>query len=97
MDPSEGVDRWESNGASLKLESGLMSVNAASRKYQISGSVIDRWQDQARQGGLDGYRRLGEQLRREGIVVNDQKIRRVQRRYQLFPIHWQNFKIATTD
>ncbi len=44
-----------------------------------------------------GYRRLGEQLRREGIVVNDKKIRRVQRRYQLFPIHWQNFKIATTD
>jgi putative transposase len=44
-----------------------------------------------------GYRRLGEQLRREGMVVNDNKIRRVQRRYQLFPIHWQNFKIATTD
>lgn len=44
-----------------------------------------------------GYRRLGEQLRREGMVVNDKKIRRVQRRYQLFPIHWQNFKIATTD
>ena len=44
-----------------------------------------------------GYRCLGEQLRREGIVVNDKKIRRVQRRYQLFPIHWQNSKIATTD
>jgi putative transposase len=44
-----------------------------------------------------GYRRLGHQLRREGIVVNDKKIRRVQRKYQLFPIRWQNFKIATTD
>jgi putative transposase len=44
-----------------------------------------------------GYRRLGRQLRREGIVVNDKKIRRVQRTYQLFPIRWQNFKIATTD
>jgi putative transposase len=32
-----------------------------------------------------GYRRLGRQLRREGIVVNDKKIRRVQRKYQLFP------------
>jgi len=32
-----------------------------------------------------GYRRLGQQLRREGIVVNDKKIRRVQRKYQLFP------------
>ena len=44
-----------------------------------------------------GYRRLGQQLRREGIVVNDKKIRRVQRKYQLFPIRWHSFKIATTD
>jgi putative transposase len=44
-----------------------------------------------------GYRRLGQQLRREGIVVNDKKIRRVQRKYQLFPIRWRSFKIATTD
>ena len=44
-----------------------------------------------------GYRRLGQQLRREGIVVNDKKIRRLQRQYQLFPIRWQSFKIATTD
>jgi putative transposase len=44
-----------------------------------------------------GYRRLGQQLRREGIVINDKKIRRVQRKYQLFPIRWRSFKIATTD
>jgi putative transposase len=44
-----------------------------------------------------GYRRLGQQLRREGIVVNDKKIRRLQRKYQLFPIRWQHFKMATTD
>jgi putative transposase len=44
-----------------------------------------------------GYRRLGQQLRREGIVVNDKRIRRVQRKYQLFPIRWQSFKVATTD
>ena len=44
-----------------------------------------------------GYRRLGKQLRREGINVNDKRIRRVQRKYQLFPIRWQSFKIATTD
>ena len=183
-----------------EVESGLLSVGAASRKYQISGSVIDRWRRQARQGGLDtapsarervlerenrelkerlaelvsggrsfkktwglatpaqkrdylgdhrgefgsiaqgieimklasssyyykaksdaegqassdaelrdhieriqeefagyGYRRLGKQLRREGICVNDKRIRRVQRHYQLFPIRWQSFKIATTD
>ncbi len=183
-----------------EVESGLLSVSAASRKYQISGSVIDRWRRQARQGGLEsapsvrekllgagepraqgevgravsgerspkktrglatpaqkrqylrdhrgefgsiaqgieimnlasssyyykpktdvegqassdaelrdhieriqgefsgyGYRRLGKQLRREGICVNDKRIRRVQRQYQLFPIRWQSFKIATTD
>jgi len=44
-----------------------------------------------------GYRRLGKQLRREGIYVNDKRIRRVQRLYQLFPIRWHSFKIATTD
>ena len=44
-----------------------------------------------------GYRRLGRQLRREGVVVNDKKIRRVQRKYRLFPIRWQSFKIATTN
>ena len=44
-----------------------------------------------------GYRRLGKQLRREGICVNNKRIRRVQRQYQLFPIRWQSFKIATTD
>jgi transposase-like protein len=31
-----------------EVESGLLSVSAASRKYQISGSVIDRWRRQAR-------------------------------------------------
>jgi transposase-like protein len=36
-----------------EVESGMLSVNGASRKYQISGSVIDRWRQQARQGGLD--------------------------------------------
>lgn len=44
-----------------------------------------------------GYRRLGQQLRREGIVVNDKKIRRLQRQYQLFAIRWHRFKISTTD
>ncbi len=44
-----------------------------------------------------GYRRLGKQLRREGICVNDKRIRRVQRQYQLFPVRWQSFKMATTD
>jgi len=37
----------------VQVESGLLSVSAASRKYQISGSVIDHWRRQARQGGLE--------------------------------------------
>jgi putative transposase len=44
-----------------------------------------------------GYRRVGKQLRRQGITVNDKRIRRLQREYQLYPIRWQSFKIATTD
>ena len=36
-----------------EVESGLVSVSAASRKHQISGSLIDRWRQQARQGGLE--------------------------------------------
>jgi transposase-like protein len=36
-----------------EVESGLVSVSAASRKYQISGSVIDRWRRLARQGDLE--------------------------------------------
>lgn len=36
-----------------EVESGLLSVSAASRKYQLSASVIDRWRQQARQGGLE--------------------------------------------
>ena len=36
-----------------EVESGQWSVSAASRKYQISGSVIDRWRRQARVGGLE--------------------------------------------
>jgi len=36
-----------------EVESGLLSVSGASRKYQIAGSVIDRWRRQARQGELE--------------------------------------------
>jgi transposase-like protein len=55
-----------------EVESGLMSVNAASRKYQISGSVIDRWRDQARQGGLDGTRLVREKaLERENRELKE--------------------------
>jgi transposase-like protein len=45
-----------------ELESGRLSVSAASRKYQISVSVIDRWRRQARQGGLDSAPSARERL-----------------------------------
>jgi transposase-like protein len=45
-----------------EMDSGLLSVGAASRKYQISGSVIDRWRRQARQGGLDSAPSARERL-----------------------------------
>ncbi len=36
-----------------EVEAGLLTVSAASRKYQIAGGVIDRWRRQARQGALE--------------------------------------------
>src|SRR5258706_15595943 len=45
-----------------EVESGLLSVNAASRKYQISASVIDGWRQKARQGGLEATPSVREKL-----------------------------------
>lgn len=45
-----------------EVESGLLSVSAAGRKHQISGSVIDRWRHQARQGGLEAAPSVREKL-----------------------------------
>ena len=45
-----------------EVESGRLSVSAASRKYQLSASVIDRWRRQARQGGLDSAPSARERL-----------------------------------
>jgi len=45
-----------------EVESGRLSVSAASRKYQISTSVIDRWRQQAGQGGLDSAPSVREKL-----------------------------------
>ena len=45
-----------------EVESGLVSLSAASRKYQISGSVIDRWRQQARQGGLEAAPSVREKV-----------------------------------
>lgn len=45
-----------------EVESGLLSVSAASRKHQISGSVIDRWRQQARDGGLEASPSVREKL-----------------------------------
>jgi transposase-like protein len=57
-----------------EAESGLLTVSAASRKYQISGSVIDRWRDQARQGALDGSPSVREKnLERENRELKENR------------------------
>jgi transposase-like protein len=54
-----------------EVESGLLTVGAAGRKYQISGSVIDRWRQQARQGGLEAAPSVREKLlERENRELN---------------------------
>lgn len=45
-----------------EVESGLLSVSATSRKYQISGSVIDRWRRQAKQGRVEAAPSVREKL-----------------------------------
>lgn len=55
-----------------EVESGLLSVSTASRKYQISGSVIDRWRCQARQGGLESAPSVREKfLERENRELKE--------------------------
>ena len=43
-----------------------------------------------------GYRLLHEELKRRGHSVNTKKIRRLQRKFGLFPIHLRKF-VRTTD
>ena len=55
-----------------EVESGLLSVGAASRKYQIAGSVIDRWRRQAQQGGLETVPSIRERgLERENRELKE--------------------------
>lgn len=44
-----------------------------------------------------GYRRIKKQLRREGISINNKRIRRVQKAYGLYPITLKKFSVHTTD
>lgn len=44
-----------------------------------------------------GYRRVGQQLRREGVCINGKRIRRVMREYGLLAEVKKAFKTATTD
>jgi transposase-like protein len=54
-----------------EVESGLLSVGAASRKYQIAGSVIDRWRRQARHGGLES----GPSVRERGLERENRELK----------------------
>ena len=44
-----------------------------------------------------GYRRVKKHLAREGLIVNEKRIRRVMREYGLFPEIRRAFTVATTD
>ena len=44
-----------------------------------------------------GYRRLKRQLAREGHRVNEKRLRRVMRKFGLFPVVWKTFKVQTTQ
>lgn len=55
-----------------EIELGALSVSAASRKYQISSSVIDRWRRQSRQGDLQGTPSVREKaLERENRELKE--------------------------
>ncbi len=54
-----------------EVESGLLSVSGASRKYQISASVIDRWRRQARQEGLES----GPSVRERGLERENRELK----------------------
>ena len=43
-----------------------------------------------------GYRRVDEQLRKSGVVVNGKRIRRVMREHGLYPIAWKR-SVKTTE
>ena len=44
-----------------------------------------------------GYRRLREHFRRQGQVINGKRLRRVVKKYGLFPVIWMGFKVQTTQ
>lgn len=55
-----------------EVESGLLTLSVASRKYQISGSVIDGWRQKARDGGLEASPSIREKaLERENRELKE--------------------------
>ncbi len=44
-----------------------------------------------------GYRTLHEHFKREGQTINGKRIRRVVKKYGLFPVIWKTFKTQTTQ
>lgn len=44
-----------------------------------------------------GYRRVRHHLKREGLVVNGKRLRRIMKLYGLHPVCWKNFVVATTN
>ena len=63
-------------------------------------------EDQALKGKIEevrldlpgyGYRRLHEHFKRQGQTINEKRIRRVVKKYGLYPVVWKTFKVRTTQ
>ncbi len=69
-------------------------------------SDLQEQNDQALKGKIEevrldfptyGYRKLHIHFEREGKIINEKRIRRVIRKFGLFPVVWKTFKIQTTQ
>jgi putative transposase len=69
-------------------------------------SELQERKDQALKGRIEevrmdfpgyGYRRLHRHFERQGQRINEKRIRRVVKKYGLFPVVWKTFKVQTTQ
>lgn len=64
----------------------------------MDAEIRDRIEGVQAEFPMYGYRRVHEHLeQREGITVNEKKLRRVMREHGLRALIWRGFKVKTTD
>lgn len=69
----------------------------ATKKAIVDADLRDRIEAIQAEFPRYGYRRLKRHLVREGIIVNEKRIRRVMKEYGLYPEIKKAFSVATTD